>query len=223
MYSVFLGGLARAFLDSYRKRRWLWHLIAALLTYLLVASGFDWWFYVQTRNQALMPLIYFAGISGFYVPVLVPIGLYIYGRAHSRDDSIQAAASAAQAVIISWIVVALYKTFTGRLQPEFFYVASSPDISHTFQFGFFRNGIFWGWPSSHTAVITALTASLLPFLSRSQRLLLVVYACSVAFGAGVGFHWFSDVLAGAIIGIVIGTAVAAQRRLGSPAQITRRT
>lgn len=186
-----------------------WHVFAIALTAGLVLSGFDWWFFTETREDFWHPFVYTAGIGGFFIPVLVPVCLHIYGVLRGDRRWARAGSAAIQAVILAWLITAVYKTFTGRIQPEFITFTSAIDSSRGFQFGFLRHGIFWGWPSSHTAVATAMAFALAPFLYRPGRFLAYTYAGFIALGAGIGFHWFSDVLAGGIVGAIVGSVVAA--------------
>lgn len=184
------------------------HLIAIALTTVLVFTGFDWWYFLTTRSESLHNLVRIAGLGGLLVPILLPIILYVYGKKKKDGFSIRVAVGVAQATIISWIIVAAYKTFTGRTQPGFGSVSNTIDTSHNFQFGFFEHGIFWGWPSHHTVVaVAAATVLYLAFKRPSARFTAIVWAVIVAAGASVGFHWFSDVVAGAVVGIVVGVAV----------------
>jgi hypothetical protein len=58
----------------------LWLLLAIAMTYVLVTSGFDWWYYQITRSPKLNGLALAAGGAGFVIPVAVPIGMYLVGR-----------------------------------------------------------------------------------------------------------------------------------------------
>jgi membrane-associated phospholipid phosphatase len=114
-------------------------------------------------------------------------------------------------VIVASVVSAAYKALTGRTQPAVTYYLASPsdiDNSGEFHFGFLRNGIFWGWPSSHTAVACAgAIALVLVSSSKTVRIFALAFAGFIALGASIGFHWLSDVAAGAIMGTLIGTVV----------------
>lgn len=210
MFKVFFRSLPTLFLECWRGRNLLWHFLAIALTYVLVISGFDWWYFEQTRSVLFHPIVFIAGIGGFFVPVLVPVGLYVIGELKGRTDFILAASGTARGVILASVIAAFYKAFTGRIQPEFLTYTSSVDISKDFNFGFFEHGIFWGWPSSHAAVAFALVTVLMVTFPRNLlvRYAGALYVCIIALGASVGFHWFSDVLAGAIIGMMIGVIVA---------------
>lgn len=188
---------------------WLYaHAAAIVLTALLVLSGADWAFFQATRGATWSWLVFGAGIGGFFVPILLPLSLYLLGEARARADLRQTAMLIAQAEAVAWLVSVAYKSVTGRLEPEFLTAYGTTDISHAFQFGFMQHGIFWGWPSSHAcvAVAGAVTLSLL-LRSRLLCVAALAWAAFVALGAAIGFHWLSDVLAGALIGYAVGRSV----------------
>jgi membrane-associated phospholipid phosphatase len=83
------------------------------------------------------------------------------------------------------------------------------DISREFRFGFMRGGIFWGWPSSHTTISFAMSIALMMLYPKNVaiRYLAVIYVLYVGFGVSISIHWFSDFIAGSIIGTVIGFVV----------------
>ena len=173
----------------------------ALSTAFLVLSGADWAYYQATRSTALVGVVIFAGVAGFIIPVVGPLQLYFLGRAR-KDARLQLMTqNVAVAEIAAFLIAAAYKAFTGRLQPN---LANGADISHAFQFGLLHNGIFWGWPSSHTIIAFAgAVVIVLSVRSRVARAISILYALIIGFGASVGFHWFSDVVAGAFLGTLV--------------------
>ena len=210
MFRTFLYQLPKHALAVLRPRYLLWHIFAAGATYALVMSGFDWYYFGTTRISLFQELTLPAAIIGFFVPIVVPVSLYILAEIHANKSLERTAAALAQAGIIAWCISSLYKAFTGRIQPEFLTHTSNLDISHDFNFGFYEHGIFWGWPSSHTAVAFAMSAAffvLYPHL-KVRGYLALMYAFYIGIGVSVSIHWFSDFLAGAIIGTTIGIAVA---------------
>ena len=219
MFRTFLYHVPQNFIASFRGYNLLFHFLAAVLTYVLVMSGIDWTFFEATRSPSLRFLIMGAGIGGFFVPVIIPVGLYLWGEVKGRSDLVHKAGALAEAGIIAWLISSAYKAFTGRIQPEFLTNISSLDITREFHFGFLENGIFWGWPSSHTAVAVAMSVTLVILFPRSRfvRYGALAYAIFIAFGASIGFHWLSDVVAGAIIGALVGIVVARSSRERSPA------
>jgi membrane-associated phospholipid phosphatase len=69
--------------------------------------------------------------------------------------------------------------------------------------------MFWGWPSSHTTVAFAMAACLITLYPGNKKLILFasLYAFYIGLGVSVTIHWFSEFVAGAIIGSVIGMVV----------------
>lgn len=210
MFRDFLHGLPRGFVAAFRGYNAVLHLLAIALTAFLVLSGFDWWYFSHTRGALLQSLSLPAAIIGFFMPVLLPVALYWRGAWVKQQRLQEVAAALAQAAILGWFVSSLYKSFTGRIQPEFLTYTSTLDISRDFNFGFWEHGIFWGWPSSHTAVAFAMAAAIIVLYPRRPvlRFSALLYALFIGVSVSISIHWFSDFVAGAIIGAVVGTAVA---------------
>jgi membrane-associated phospholipid phosphatase len=210
MFRAFTHKLPERLLAVFKGKNLFYHLAAIVLTFILVVSGFDWYFFEVTRSPYFYFIIMAAGIGGFFVPVVVPVGMFIIGELRKDVSLISASAVSAQAVIIAWLVSSTYKAFTGRIQPEFLTNTSAIDISRDFNFGFLQHGIFWGWPSSHAAVACALAAALIVFYGKNKvvQYSALFYAILIASGAAIGFHWFSDVVAGVVIGALVGVVVA---------------
>ncbi len=209
MSKNFLSSLQKNIVESFSRKNLLWHLLAIGLTYILVVSGFDWFYFELTRNPFLQLITLPAGIIGFIVPVFLPIIIYIYGKHKQIEKNTTIALGVAQAGLIAYLISIFYKTFTGRIQPEFMTFNSFIDISREFNFGFLQHGVFWGWPSSHTAVAFAMSFALILFCPNKKHIkyLALLYAFFIGIGASIGFHWFSDFIAGAIIGGLVGVIV----------------
>ena len=209
MFKDFIFRLPRLFTDSFRGWNFFWHLLAIGLTAVLVLSGFDWWYFSVTRGSVYLQLALPAAIIGFFVPVLLPVLLYWLGMNGKRPRFMLAAIATAQAGILGWCISSLYKAFTGRIQPEFMTYTSNIDISRDFNFGFLQHGIFWGWPSSHTAVAFAMSVALICMFPRKRLLSYgaLLYALFIGLSVSISIHWFSDFLAGAILGSLVGIIV----------------
>ncbi len=209
MFRDFLRGVPRGFVNAFRGYNALFHLLAILLTALLVLSGFDWWYFTHTRADLFRDISLSAAVIGFFAPILIPVGLYVWGVRYKHTHLQHAAALLAQAGILGWTISSLYKSFTGRIQPEFFTYTSTIDISRDFNFGFWEHGIFWGWPSSHTAVAFAMSVALVMLYPRNKtiRWAALLYALFIGLGVSISTHWFSDFVAGAIVGTVVGATV----------------
>ena len=176
-------------------------------------SGFDWYYFEQTRSSALFSFALPAAILGFFLPIVLPVALYLVGEWRKNMRMQNTAAAVAQAGALGWIISSLYKVFTGREQPYFnLYYQHTPtlDTSHQFNFGFLQHGVFWGWPSSHATVALAGMVALTLLYSEKKilRTLVLLYLVYVIFGVSISIHWFSDTLAGTIIGTLVGVTVA---------------
>ena len=188
----------------------LWgHLLAIVLTVILVMSGFDGWYYAGMHHSRIASALFVTVMAGTFLPVLLPAVSLLAGYLLKRLSMINLGWALGQAALLGWLVTSFYKAFTGRPGPHFRGVGPHPDISRVFRFGFWRGGIFWGWPSSHTAVAFAMAFALVFLYPRNRyiRLLAPLYAVVVAAGVSMSIHWFSDVVAGAIIGGIIGSVV----------------
>ena len=51
----------------------LWHLLAILLTVILVTSGFDWLYYNATRSPLLADLMFPSHFVGGTLPLMLPL------------------------------------------------------------------------------------------------------------------------------------------------------
>ncbi len=208
MFRDFLHNISHNTRVVFSGTNLIWHGIAIAITIVFVQTGLDWRFFESTRSDLFYWIIITAGVGDFILPIVVSVALYVTGEFRKNHMLMRMGAALAQASIIAIAVSSLYKVFTGRTQPEFLTHLSNVDISHAFHFGFLENGVYWGWPSSHVAVaFAAATALCILSRYRSIRVIALSYALYIGVGAAIGFHWLSDVLAGAIIGTLIGLVV----------------
>ena len=202
----FLSTLPRNLLDCFRGRMIIWHIIAIILTFILVTSDFDWLYFASTRNPILRSWMFPAAPIGGLVPLALPLILLAIGSINRSADTTVAAWAVGQAELIGALVAAAYKAITGRVHPS---QGVGSDISHIFQFGFLRGGVFWGWPSSHTTIAFAMAVTLFRLFPKQRWLgyVAITYALFIGIGVSMTIHWFSEFLAGAIIGTAIGAVV----------------
>lgn len=189
----------KAFIDNIP-----WHILAIALTYILVVTNTDWYYFIHTRYTVLNYLFFPAIILGGILPIVIPLYLIIRGHLEKKESTISLGWILGQSAIIGSIISSIYKAFTGRLQPNLTDVTHN--ISNAFNFGFLKHGIFWGWPSSHTTVAFAMAFTLIYLYPKNKtvRILSVLYAFYIGIGVSLSIHWFSDFVAGAIIGTIIG-------------------
>ena len=203
--------LARDLARVFAPRRQPWHLLAMGLTVILVTSGFDGWVAATAHGTQIRRLAFSAGRIGLWMPIAAPLAMLALGWLR-RDRRLRTSAwRVAESEMLALGICAAYKALTGRPGPTSVHDGAFDAASRVFRFGFMRGGVFWGWPSSH--VMTAFAGAVaLALLYRENRGLVwptAAYAAFMAAGVSISFHWFSDVVAGAIIGTVIGVVVAA--------------
>ena len=202
----FFCTLPRNIFRSFAGRNLLWHILAIVATLFSVNSGFDWMYFEATRPFA--GYLFSAVVLGWRVPVLFPIASYIVGSVRKSGRATYSAYATAQAAIIGLLFSSFYKAFTGRPSPRHS-VGTLIDTSREFHFGFLKGGIFFGWPSSHTTVAFAMSAAIWTLYpdSKVMRGAALLYALYIGVGVSMTIHWFSDFVAGAIIGTTIGMTV----------------
>ncbi|MEY4723495.1 MAG: hypothetical protein RLZZ324_1008 [Candidatus Parcubacteria bacterium] len=182
--------------------------VAALaLTVILVRTGFDWQWYLWTRGVPAW-LIAPGIILGGLVPMFAPLVLWGVGAAQDDRRVTQAGWLMAAAAFAGWLGSSVLKAFTGRAHPDFGTLLTH-DTSRDFLFGFLRGGIFWGWPSSHTMVAFAVSGAVAARYGNTPAIkwLAWAWALYVGLAVSVSIHWFSDFLAGALMGAAIGVAM----------------
>lgn len=184
----------------------LGHLLAILLTVILVTTRFDWFYFCSTRSSLLWAWMIPSAPIGALVPLAVPLILIVSGYIASRARISRTGWAIGQAALIGSLLSSTYKAFTGRIHPGHIIGA---DLSHDFRFGFLRGGVFWGWPSSHTTIAFAMAVTVFTLFpkQRGVGVAALVYAFYIGLGVSMTIHWFSDFVAGAIIGAVIGAVV----------------
>ena len=203
---LFLSTLSRNLLDCFKGRRIIWHIIAIILTFILVTSGFDGLYFASTRNPILRLCMFPAVVIGGLLPIALPLLLLAIGTMSRSARLTLAGWAVGQAELIGAVVAAAYKAITGRAHPSH---EVGADLSHISHFGFLRGGVFWGWPSSHTTIAFAMAATIFVLLPKQKWVgyVAIAYAFYVGVGVSMTIHWFSDFAAGAIIGTAIGTVV----------------
>jgi len=193
-------------IGCFKGWKFVWHVAAIVLTIILVLSGFDWHYFLVTRDPELRSWMFPAVIIGGLLPLYLPLALLVAGYLTQNARTRLTGWAIAQAEFLGAIIVVGYKAFTGRAHPMHMVGAN---ISHVFQFGFLRGGVFWGWPSSHTTVAFAMATTVFTLYPKLRwpGLLAILYAFYIGIGVSMTIHWFSDFVAGAIVGSVVGTVV----------------
>jgi membrane-associated phospholipid phosphatase len=164
-------------------------------------------------------------VSGVAVPIAVPAVLYLGGLAAEDEELATAGAAVTQAMVIQFVAVHTLKWLTDRAGPfpdgdpsrERWSTGITRDSTSTKAFDFNPFNLEWGlrWPSGHTSATVTLVSSLFAFYPHELWIALVGYPLAAAVGVGMmegDYHWLSDVVAGALIGHVIGYSVGSELR-----------
>ena len=202
----FFSTLPRNILGCFQGRMIFWHAVLIALTFVLVRSGFDWFYFCSTRDPLLRTWMFPSAPIGGLVPLVVPLILIVSGYITSRARLALTGWAVGQAALIGSLLSSTYKAFTGRVHPEHFI---GTDLSHDFRFGWLHGGVFWGWPSSHTTIAFAMAVTISTLFPKRRWVgwLTLAYAGYIGLGVSMTIHWFSDFVAGAILGTVIGVVV----------------
>lgn len=189
------------------KRYYYLYLLAIILTAILVFSGFDSIYFLFFRgNFVFQRLLWPAVIIGGVLPWLVPITVFIKGLIRKSYLIKNTAFCLGQAAILSYIVTSFFKALTGRMSPRSF---QGTEMIDSFRFGFLEGGIFNGWPSGHTMTAFAMAISLVMMYPKNKviKYSAITYAIYIGMGISTNIHWFSEFVAGALMGMGIGFVV----------------
>jgi membrane-associated phospholipid phosphatase len=191
---------------------------AGLGTWGFIETGLDWKWRNAAYNNAWLanaglPFLF----SGYWLPVAVPISVYLAGRRLS-DTKLQITAFAlVQAFAITQAFHVPLKLITGRsipgiisgvfFEPNNFRDNRRNDFSG--EFNWFKFDLLDGWPSGHAACAFSAAAVIAEIYYDKPLLKAGVYAAAalMGFGVAVNAHWASDSVAGALLGYAVGKTV----------------
>ncbi|HLH55227.1 MAG TPA: phosphatase PAP2 family protein [Verrucomicrobiae bacterium] len=203
---LFFSTLPRNVIECFKARMLVFHVGAILLTIGIVLSGLDWQYFQWTRSPALLSRLWPAVPIGGLLPIVLPLTLLVLGGVMRSAPTRLIGWAIAQAEVIGGIIAAGYKAITGRAHPAH---GVGMDLTHVFKFGLLRGGVFWGWPSSHTTIAFAMAVTVFRLFPKQRWIgwLAIAYAFYIGVGVSATIHWFSDFVAGALIGTAVGMVV----------------
>src|SRR6266852_3356557 len=190
---LFLSTLPRNVIGCFKGQMIIRHIIAIVLTFTLVVSGFDWRYFLSTRAPDLRSWMFPAVRIGGLLPIALPLLLLALGTLTQSGKTSLAGWAIGQAELIGALVAAAYKAITGRAHPSH---SVGTDLTHIFQFGLLPGGVFCGWPSSHTTIAFAMAVTIFTLFPKQRWVgyVAIAYALYVGIGVSMTIHWFSDFL-----------------------------
>jgi len=184
------------------------HATGSAATYFLSMNDYDLKVarFVARQNEVAYGIAFTPGMMmGTFFPILVPGYLYFISSNRTFNNT---GAVAIQATAVAFLYNNILKAITGRAHPDS--ENNSGELSRDFKWGFFRRGVFYGWPSGHSMTNAALAMSIAsyhrdnPWVVAGCALYAGYVATSMVMGAKGEAHWFSDAVAGTLMGASIG-------------------
>ena len=130
----FLYQLPKNIVRCFKGYNLLWHFLAIILTYIIVTSDFDWYYYLSSQKPLLRTLFSLALELGMILPIVVPLILLATGVLRKDFKIKRTAFALGQAAILGLAISSFYKVFTGRIPPPHFLGHGAlVDISHGFR------------------------------------------------------------------------------------------
>ena len=208
------GNMGNNVIDSFKGNNIYFHLTGIAATAVLSTQGVDYsaerYFNQHPEYGALAhPVV----SAARYIPFVVGGSLFAYGKIRKDNESVYASFAVLQASAIELAYNSLLKAITGRRNPDWRHVENMDSLSRVFRFGFLRGGVYWGWPSGHTAATSVVAAALIGYYPHSTLVKVTGYSLIAYIMFGVtangrgGMHWLSDAVAGALMSYAVGTTV----------------
>ncbi len=203
------------YLAFMHRLKYLLFLLLALIaaggvTYGFIHTHIDWWWAVFFNQHdvwvaAAVPFV----LAGMVVPVGIPAFYYWRYKRSKQQCYRDLFQRTLGAFITGYVLMTVLKVFTNRLDMEPFEPIGTENFSGEFRFGFMNSNSWWesfseGWPSGHTLIALAMAITVWPHVAKKWGRLHLLYAILVALSVSTAFHWISDVISGALLGVVVG-------------------
>ena len=184
------------------------HLLGGALTYKFSMENNDLMVarFAARQDQLVYGIAFTPGMMmGTIFPILVPGYMYFISDNRALNNT---GAVAMQATAVAFLYNNILKAISAREHPDA--ELNSGERSRDFKWGFFRRGVFYGWPSGHSMTNAAMAMSIASY-NRDKPLVVAgctlyagYIATSMVLGAKGEAHWFSDAVAGTLMGASIG-------------------
>lgn len=184
------------------------HMLGGALTYKFSMENNDLMVarFAARQDQLTYGIAFTPGMMmGTFFPILVPGYMYFISDNRALNNT---GAVAVQATAVAFLYNNILKAISAREHPDA--ELNSGERSRDFKWGFFRRGVFYGWPSGHSMTNAAMAMSIAsynrdnPLVVAGCALYAGYIATSMVLGAKGEAHWFSDAVAGTLMGASIG-------------------
>lgn len=184
------------------------HIMGSSATYILSTNDVDLKVarFAARQNETAYGIAFTPGMMmGTFFPFLVPGYMLFISDNPALNNT---GAVAAQATAVAFLYNNILKAISGRAHPEA--GNNTGELSRDFDWGLFKRGVFYGWPSGHSMTNAALAMSIAsyhrdnPYVVAGCGLYAGYVATSMVLGAKGEAHWFSDAVAGVLMGASIG-------------------
>lgn len=199
--------------DSFTGTNLLFHIGGVGATAVLANSGYDAQVHGTFKHRRHYESWPGAVIGSGLVAVGTGVWLYSNGVKNQDNESIGAAFAIAQATMITLAYVSVLKSSTSRPHPTNSSHLTSYQQSNEYELSFMRGIMSYGWPSGHASHTAAVTSALAHYYPSKMWLKwmgfgltgYMIYTVSSFYQGQM--HWFSDGVAGAMMGYAIGSSV----------------
>ena len=199
--------------DSFAGTNFYYHVGAFASTYAIAESGIDDtmydWSLANHHGSGFGEVAFY---TGAVIQPLVGSLLYFSDNPETKT----AGAAVLQTMIVQSAYVGLLKGISGRPDPVLDGDIQNADPDGTTCGNSFNPRTYFdigkgcSWPSGHTSSVVSLVSTLYAFYPEETWIAYIGYP--LALGVGLGMvdndeHWFSEIVAGALIGHVIGWTI----------------
>lgn len=194
-----------------------YHFAAIALTPALIVTDVDANVHNAFRGSSTK-LFDVGDVMGYIGSFVLGVPLYVFGEGTHNKKTIGASYAVAQTTIITLSTVSILKGVTGRHPPRNDDSKSTEWQSRQFSYGVLNRGIFNGWPSGHMATITSLASAMIHYYPELEWVKYAGFGAMTYLMATISIHshgemhWFSDGVAGGLIGYAIGKTVGTNMR-----------
>ena len=184
---------------------------SCVLTYISIYTDLDWLLAVfYNQNEIFVWIAAPFVIAGMFIPIVIIGYFYLNWKKTKIDLFYTQFKRSLYSFIFTYVTMTILKVFTNRVDMEPFEPIGNIDTSNQFRFGFMNSNSWWesfseGWPSGHTMIAVGMAIAIHPLLkSKFWKSVNIIYPILVSWSVSTAFHWLSDVVSGAILGIIIG-------------------